>query len=102
MNGYNSNINVTTTITSIIRWIEDYANKANKDRLVVGVSGGIDSAVVSSLCARTNKKCLFVTMPIHQASPQTDRGVKHIEDLKSSYSNVDSYHVDLTETYEKL
>jgi len=102
MNGYSSNINVITTITSIIRWIENYADKANKDRLVVGVSGGIDSAVVSSLCARTNKKCLFVTMPIHQASPQTNRGIEHIEDLKSSYSNIDSYHVDLTETYEKL
>ena len=50
----------------IVDWIRDYADKHNKDSLIVGVSGGIDSAVTSTLCAKTGLPTLCVEMPIHQ------------------------------------
>ena len=51
-------------------WILNYAEKINISTLVVGVSGGIDSAVTSTLCAKTGLKTLVVNMPIHQAKSQ--------------------------------
>jgi NAD+ synthase len=87
---------------SITNWINDYANKANIDVLVVGVSGGIDSAVVSTLAAKTGKRTILLEMPIHQDPYQVTRAKEHINWLESSYSNVESYQVDLTETYDQM
>jgi NAD+ synthase len=53
-------------IKYITKWIRDYAGKARVDTLVVGISGGIDSSVVSALCAQTGLKTIVVQMPIRQ------------------------------------
>ena len=53
-------------IKHIVKWIQDYARKARIDTLVVGISGGIDSSVVSALCAKTGLKTIVVQMPIRQ------------------------------------
>ena len=53
-------------IKHISKWIRDYARKAGVDTLVVGISGGIDSSVVSALCAQTGLKTIVVQMPIRQ------------------------------------
>jgi len=53
-------------IKHINKWIRDYARKAGVDTLVVGISGGIDSSVVSALCAQTGLKTIVVQMPIRQ------------------------------------
>ena len=81
-------------------WIKDYAESNNIKALVVGVSGGIDSAVTSALCARTGITTYCVIMPIHQAQEHTNRGLEHINKLKGSYPNVISVTNDLTDTYE--
>ena len=54
-------------ITTIVKWIKAYARSAKIRTLVVGISGGIDSSVVSALCARTGLKTIVVQMPIRQA-----------------------------------
>jgi NAD+ synthase len=68
----------------------------------VGISGGIDSAVTSSLCAMTGKNVVLVNMPIKQSESEYQRAVEHIENLKSRYTNVSSIEVNLTSTFNEL
>ena len=86
----------------ISNWLKDYLKKNHLDLFVVGVSGGIDSAVTSTLCARTNIKTILVTMPIHQNPDETNRGIRHINWLKKTFNTVESLHLDITSTYEEL
>ncbi len=86
----------------ISEWIKEYLNKSKNDCLVVGISGGIDSALTSTLCARTGRKTILVTMPIHQNIDETNRGIEHINWLKSKYKNIIHLHIDLTESYESI
>jgi NAD+ synthase len=84
----------------IIDWLKNYATKANVNGFVVGVSGGIDSALTSTLCAMTGFKTVCVEMPIHQATNQVSRALEHIEQLENRFDNVSSTKIDLTESYE--
>ncbi|MGY6649549.1 NAD(+) synthase [Wenyingzhuangia sp. IMCC45574] len=84
----------------IIGWLKDYANKAGVKGFVVGVSGGIDSAVTSTLCANTGLPTVCVEMPIHQHPDQVSRAQEHIAQLKERFSNVTDERVDLTESFE--
>ena len=84
----------------IISWLKDYAEKSKVKGFVVGVSGGIDSAVASTLCAKTGFPTLCVEMPIHQAESQVNRAEEHIKQLKEKFSNVSEVRVDLTSTFE--
>lgn len=84
----------------IVDWIKNYATENNIESLVVGVSGGIDSAVTSTLCAYTGIKTFCVAMPIQQDSNQENRADAHISNLKSRFTNVTGIKFDLTETYQ--
>jgi NAD+ synthase len=86
----------------IINWLKEYATKANVNGFVVGVSGGIDSALTSTLCAKTGLKTLCVEMPIHQAASQVSRAEEHIKQLKNRFENVSEVKVDLTSTFEEF
>ena len=83
-------------------WLKDYLLNNDMDSFIVGVSGGIDSAVTSTLCALTEKKTVLVTMPIFQNPNETSRGKKHINWLKNKYSNVEHVHIDLTSVYKEF
>jgi len=83
-------------------WLNGYLNENNLETFVIGISGGIDSAVTSTLCAMTGKRTIVVTMPIHQNPEETQRGMNHIDWLKEKYPNVEQYNVELTESYERL
>ena len=85
---------------SISNWIKNYAEENGISALVVGVSGGIDSAVTSTLCAKTGLETIVVNMPIHQDSSQYNRANLHIEWLESGWGNVTSHLVDLTKSYD--
>ena len=89
-------------VSHIVNWLADYENSAGTKGFVVGVSGGIDSAVTSTLAARTGSPTLCLEMPIHQADSQVSRARKHIEELASSYNNVSSIWTDLTPTFERF
>ena len=84
----------------IVNWLKNYALTAKVNGFVVGISGGIDSAVTSTLCAKTGLKTICVEMPIHQAESQVSRGLEHITNLKATYSDVSSIKIDLTSTFE--
>lgn len=84
----------------IINWLKEYATNSKVNGFVVGVSGGIDSALTSTLCAKTGLPTLCVEMPIHQAASQVSRAEEHIAQLKKRYSNVSEVRVDLTSTFE--
>ncbi len=84
----------------ISNWLEDYLMNSNLKYFVIGISGGIDSALVSTLCAQTGRKTIVVSMPIHQPKDQLKRAHNHINWLKENYSNVESLEFDLTNTFE--
>ena len=84
----------------IVSWLKDYAAAAKMEGFVVGVSGGIDSAVTSTLCAMTGMRTLCVEMPIHQAESQVNRAQEHIVQLKNRYANVSNVEVELTPVFE--
>ena len=86
----------------ISNWILDYSNQSKLDSLVVGVSGGIDSALVSTLCAMTGKRTILLSLPIYQNSSHLSRAEKHIKNLKSRYKNIESYEFDLSDVLEKF
>jgi len=87
-------------IDHIVHWLQDYAMKAGCNGFVVGISGGIDSAVTSALCARTGYKVQLLEMPIHQVKSQVDRGRRHIDMLRSEFSNTERVEVELTEVLD--
>ncbi|MBX2828346.1 MAG: NAD(+) synthase [Flavobacteriaceae bacterium] len=86
----------------IVQWLKDYAENAKMNGFVVGVSGGIDSGVTSTLCAMTGLKTLCLEMPIHQAESQVNRAQEHIAQLKSRFPNVSDARVDLTPVFEEF
>ncbi|SCY71169.1 NAD(+) synthase [Flavobacterium caeni] len=93
-------IDASSVNDQIVRWLKEYAQNAGVNGFVVGVSGGIDSAVTSTLCAQTGFKVVCVEMPIHQAASQVSRAQEHIAQLKNRFSNVDEARIDLTPVFE--
>ena len=84
----------------ISEWLLEYSKNSKTNGFVVGVSGGIDSAVTSTLVAETGKDVLVIEMPIHQHVSQITRAQDHIAFLLDKYPNVKSERVDLTDMYE--
>lgn len=89
-------------IEHISGWLRTYCEHTGQKGFVVGVSGGIDSAVTSALCARTGLPTLCVEMPIHQAHTQVQRAQDHIQWLKERHPNVRMEVVQLTPVFDQL
>ena len=86
----------------IVSWIREYADNNAINALVVGVSGGIDSAVVSTLCARTGIPTFVLTMPLTSKMDNTILSTSHATYLRETYDNVVMQNVELSSTYEQL
>ena len=86
----------------IVSWTDNYLNRSKMKGFVVGVSGGIDSALTSTICAETGKNVLCLEMPIYQGEDQVSRSKKHIEWLKKKYSNVSSMTINLDKTFDSF
>jgi NAD+ synthase len=95
-------LNLEGVKNHIVNWLKDYATKANATGFVVGISGGVDSAVTSTLCALTGLKVIVISMPIRQGKAEFERANHHIADLKNKFPNVSSVEVNLTSTFENL
>lgn len=89
-------------IDHIVNWLKAYATNAGVNGFVVGISGGIDSAVTSTLCAKTGFKVLCIEMPIHQAESHVSRAQEHIKQLKSRFDNVSDTRTNLTPVFEEF
>jgi NAD+ synthase len=86
----------------IINWLKEYATNANIKGFVIGVSGGIDSALTSTFCAKTGLPLLCLEMPIHQSKKQVSRAENHIEWLQENFPNVSKIEVNLTKVFDSL
>ena len=86
----------------IDKWLKDYYYMYAIKAFVVGVSGGIDSAVVSTLCAETELPTYVLTMPLHSKEENTKLSDAHAKALMKKYSNVRVVNIDLSDTYESL
>lgn len=86
----------------IVQWLREYAGKAGMKGFVIGISGGIDSAVTSALCARTGLELLCLEMPIHQGPQQVTRASNHILWLMDRHTNVSRQQVNLTPVFDAL
>ena len=97
-------MNSQNTIDYISNWIKDYVSSLDFQpvTLVIGVSGGIDSAVTSALCAKTGFKTIAVSMPIKQNSTQHDLSLKHLDWLKKNFENVETQIIQLDNLFQSF
>jgi NAD+ synthase len=86
----------------IAKWLKAYARQAGSQGFVVGISGGVDSALTSALCARTGLRLICVQMPIHQASDQLQRASEHIDKLKINHPQVEDRTFDLSPVFDQF
>jgi len=95
---------VSKKIDFIKDWILNYVNSMPKktESLVIGISGGIDSSVSSTLCAMTGIKTIVLTMPIKQKVDQHDLSLKHQKWLKDKFNNVEVYTISLDELFNSF
>ena len=84
----------------IVNWLKAYATNAKMEGFVIGISGGIDSAVTSALCAKTGLKLHCLEIPIHQAESQVNRAMNHIKWLQENFDDVETTQVDLTPVFD--
>jgi NAD+ synthase len=92
----------TKVIQHIVEWLNAYCDKAGLNGFVVGVSGGIDSAVISTLCAKTGKETISLNMPIYQAPEQVSLAAEHMEWLEKNYECVRGITTDLSPAFQTL
>jgi|TARA_B100002052_G_scaffold95666_1_gene88336 NAD+ synthase len=90
-------MNTTKKVEFIKNWIQKYVDSmpVKAKSLVIGISGGIDSSVSSTLCAMTGMKTIVLSMPIKQKSAQHDLSLSHQEWLKKNFSNVEGHTIEL-------
>jgi len=93
-------MNSDKVIKHICSWLNGYIASSKTKGFVIGISGGIDSALTSTLAAKTGLPLLCVEMPIHQNEKQVLRGRNHINWLKTNFSNVTSIETDLTSVFD--
>ncbi len=94
--------NVQKVSQFIENWLVDYVKKSRMEGFVVGISGGIDSAVTSTICARTGYPTLCLEMGIRQNTSQVSKARKHIQWLEKNYKNVSHHHLSLTKLFDEF
>ena len=94
-------MNASEKVNFISKWIKDYANNmpSKAESLVIGISGGIDSSVSSTLRAMTGLKTIVLSMPIKQKSHQHDLSLNHQEWLVKNFKNVEAHTINLDELF---
>jgi len=95
-------VNNKEKIIFISEWIKNYCLTNNIDTLVIGISGGIDSAVTSALSAKTGLKTIVASMPILNHQVLNQRGINHIKWLYDKFSNVESVEVNLADVFSSF
>ena len=97
-------MNASEKVKFISNWIKDYVDRmpTKAQSLVVGISGGIDSSVVSSLCASTGRRTIVLTMPIKQIKSQHDLSLLHAKWLKKKYKNVEHHLLEMDKIFNSF
>ena len=89
-------------IKHIVSWLKQYSYLSKTKGFVIGISGGIDSAVASVLGAKTGLPLLCIEMPIHQSATQVERASNHVKWLKNDYANVSAMEINLTPLFDSF
>jgi NAD+ synthase len=89
-------------INHIVNWLKTYVENSGTKGFVIGISGGIDSAVTSTLCAKTGLPVIAVNMPIYQNKTELGRSDEHVSWLRLNFDNVTYQSVDLTESFKSI
>ena len=97
-------MDVSKKVIFIKDWILNYVNSmpTKAKSLVIGISGGIDSSVSSTLSAMTGLKTIAISMPIKQQSNQHDLSLKHQEWLKKNFKNVSGFTIELDDLFNSF
>ena len=90
------------TATKISKWLRDYSSSSGTKCFVIGVSGGVDSALASTLCAETGVKTYVINIPIRSSQKNTDLSQLHCNWLCDKYMNVEQLHIDATPAYNSF
>jgi NAD+ synthase len=90
------------TIKHIVNWLKDYCKKSNTEGFVIGISGGIDSALTSKLCALTGKPTHVIELPLRQKKEELIRSENHIKSLKKLHDNVNSTKIELSDLFQQF
>jgi len=93
------NLDYSKVEAHIVAWLKKHAENIKMQGFVIGISGGVDSAVVSTLAAKTGLKLYTIQMPIRQKSDEVNRASNHIKWLMDNFSNVETINCDLTDTF---
>lgn len=93
-------MNCKKVANHITDWLISYVNETPMSTFVVGVSGGIDSALVARLCANTKYPTILLNMPLHQADSEYKRAANQIENLVTDFKNVTALTIDLTKSFD--
>lgn len=92
-------MNSKKVVDHIVDWLVNYSKKSNTNGFTIGISGGVDSALTSTLCAMTGLPTQIITMSIRQRPEEYQRALNHIKHLTSNYNNVSSLDIDLTNVF---
>mgnify|MGYP001453741729 FL=1 len=97
-------MNVEKRAKIITNWINDYCENTSflPKSLIVGISGGIDSSVVSTLCALTNRRTIVLSMPIKQIKSQHDLSIEHGKWLQNKFKNVEHKILELEKLFNNF
>ena len=97
-------MNTSEKVNFISNWIKDYTNNMSgkAQSLIIGISGGIDSSVSSTLSAMTGLRTIVLSMPIKQKSHQHDLSLKHQEWLVNRFDNVEAHIINLDELFSSF
>jgi len=97
-------MNVEQRAKIIIEWINDYCDDTSfkPESLIIGISGGVDSSVVSTLCALTNRRTIVLSMPIKQIKSQHDLSIEHGNWLTKKFKNVEHKIIELEELFDNF
>ena len=97
-------MNLDKKIEHISNWIKEYISSLNfqSPSLIIGVSGGIDSAVTSTLCCKTGFRTIAVSIPIKQNALQHDLSLKHLDWLNANFNNVDTMIIELDDVFKSF
>ena len=95
---------VAKKVVFIKDWILNYVNSmpSKAQSLVIGISGGIDSSVTSTLCAMTGLKTIVLTMPIKQNKEQNDLSLLHKKWLSEKFNNVETHSLELDNVFNNF
>ena len=89
-------------INHIVDWLTSYCEQSKTNGFIIGISGGIDSALTSKLCALTGKSTHVIELPLRQKNEELFRSENHIESLKKEFDNVISSKIDLSELFQQF